>query len=148
MKVINKNGKYMVTDVVTRILEKTVKLSNGCLQYNGSCSIWGYGQTSIGRKTLHAHRVIYEQLVGPVSKDLVIDHLCKNKQCVNIEHLEAVTCRENLMRGDTLAAKNASKIHCIRGHEFDYKDKQGKRVCKTCKKLWYETYGYRKEVMQ
>ena len=144
MKVKDNKGRWISTDVVSRILEKTIKLSNGCLQYNGTHSIWGYGQITIDKKTLHAHRVMYEQLVGPISSDLVIDHLCRNKSCVNVDHLEAVTCKENLMRGNTLAGNNARKIHCIRGHEFDYVDKKGKRVCKTCKKIWYETYRYHK----
>lgn len=135
-----------VKNVAIRILEKTIGLSNGCLQFTGSKSIWGYGQIGVGRKTSHAHRVIYEELVGPVPKHLVMDHLCRNRLCVNIYHLEVVTCRENLMRGEaTWAARNAKKKVCIRGHEFDYVDSKGKRVCKTCKKEWYQRYGYRKE---
>jgi hypothetical protein len=144
MRVKDKKGKWVATEVAIRILEKAVGLSNGCLEYTGSCSIHGYGQTSIGKNTLHAHRVIYERLIGPVGRKLVIDHLCRNRLCVNVYHLESVTCRENLMRGDTLAAKNARKTHCLNGHKFDYVDSNGKRVCRTCKADWHKKYGYKR----
>jgi hypothetical protein len=145
MRIKDNKGKWKSTEVAIRILEKAIGLSNGCLEYTGSHSMYGYGQTSIGKRTLHAHRVVYERLIGPVSSSLVIDHLCRNRSCVNIYHLEPVSCRENLMRGMTTRASiNARKTHCIRGHVFDYVDSNGKRVCRTCKKDWYKKYGYSK----
>ena len=146
MRVKDNKGRWITTDVVSRILEKCVGLDNGCLQYTGSLSIWGYGQISIGNKTLYAHTVMYKKLIGPIPKGLMPDHLCRNKACVNVKHLELVTCRVNLLRSEiTLASINANKTECIRGHKFDYIDSNGKRVCRKCKKLWYMQNGYRKE---
>jgi HNH endonuclease len=146
MKVSNTKCRWVSGSVVSRILEKTVKLKNGCLQYTGSCSSHGYGQISIGRKTLHAHRVIYQNLISPIDDSLVIDHLCRNRLCVNVEHLEIVTCQVNLLRSPiTMAGINARKTHCLKGHKFDYVDSQGKRVCRTCKREWYARNGYRKD---
>lgn|SRR5215469_7516285 len=104
------------------------------------CWIWrgslrkGYGQI-LGRM---AHKVIYEEMIGPVPNGLQLDHLCRNRNCVNPYHLEPVTARENLMRGKTLAAANASKTACSRGHAFTEentywrKDRLG-RNCRICR---------------
>ena len=66
---------------------------------------------------------------------MVLDHLCKNKSCVNPQHLEVVTNTENVMRADGVCALNAKKTHCKHGHEFTelntYRTKVG-RVCKQC----------------
>jgi hypothetical protein len=83
-----------------------------------------------------AHRVAFEWLVGPVPKGLVLDHLCRNRGCVNPSHLEPVTQQVNTLRGAGPAARNANKAHCKWGHEFTPEntgvDKRGKRWCKTC----------------
>jgi hypothetical protein len=146
MRVKDKNnGRFIAQSVVGRILDRIVILPNGCHEYTGGLSIWGYGQISIGKHTLHAHRVLYEQLIGPIPEGLMPDHLCRNRACVNLDHLEIVTCQVNLLRSPiTLAGINARKEVCIRGHPFDYRDGLGKRVCRKCKNLWYEENGYRK----
>jgi hypothetical protein len=111
------------------------------------CWVWdkakdrdGYGVTQIKRKNLRVHRAAYEAIVGPVPSGLVLDHLCRNRACYNPDHLEPVTNRENLMRGDTAAAKRAAQTHCKRGHEFTsantYTTSQGNRSCRECRKLW------------
>lgn len=71
-----------------------------------------------GRRQL-AHRAVYEMLVGPIPSGMQIDHLCRNKPCVNPAHLEVVTARENLMRAPTVQARNAAKMRCVNGHPFD-----------------------------
>ena len=79
----------------------------------------GYGRIQKGvGVTLLAHRVAYELEVGPIPKGLTIDHLCRTHGCVRPSHLEPVTPRENVLRGQTIPAKNANKTHCLRGHEF------------------------------
>jgi hypothetical protein len=97
----------------------------------------GYGLISVGLTNRPAHRVVYELTFGPVPILLDIDHLCRNTACCNPAHLEAVTRRENLMRGIGLSAQNARKTHCKRGHPLDEANtwrnpKNGSRHCRTC----------------
>jgi HNH endonuclease len=82
----------------------------------------------------YAHRVAYEMWFGPIPDGLVIDHLCRNRACVNPAHMEPVTHRENLLRGTGASARQAAKKTCIRGHEFDVRNKNG-RECTTCIRL-------------
>jgi len=85
-----------------------------------------------------AHRFSYEAYIGPIEPGLVIDHLCHVRRCVNPNHLEAVTQKENLLRSDTFQARNAVKTHCVNGHEFDQKNTYirkrpgGGRMCAKC----------------
>jgi len=95
--------------------------SGECWNYTGAT--WkGYGQfgVKVGDKwkTMKAHRVSYELLVGPIPEGLQLDHLCRNPRCVNPTHLEPVTNRTNGLRGTSFAAKHAVKTHCNYGHKF------------------------------
>lgn len=110
----------------------------GCWIWTGSLTDRGYGdRVWLDDGTRQApHRVAYELLVGPIPDGLVIDHLCRTRNCVNPHHLEPVTCRENLMRGETLAAQNWLKTHCVNGHAFTKENTRitpdGHRACRTC----------------
>ncbi len=97
-----------------------------------------------------AHRLSYELVKGEIPDGLVIDHTCRNTLCVNPDHLEPVTQRENLLRGNTENAKNNAKTHCLRGHEFTpentYLRDDGKRRtrhCRLCAKIRAEIYKQR-----
>ena len=84
-----------------------------------------------------AHRIGYEQLVGPIPKGLELDHLCRVRHCVNPDHLEPVTHKENTLRGSCPAAVNARKTHCKRGHPLTddniaRQSKTNARVCLKC----------------
>ena len=86
-----------------------------------------------------AHRVAYEKAYGPIPEGLVIDHLCRNGLCVNPEHLEAVTRKENILRGEGACAQNARKTHCKRGHELIPENlierSDGRRDCLLCDRI-------------
>lgn len=112
---------------------------------SGDCWEWladktnGYGRFVIGNnKKVRAHRFAYERLVGEIPEGLVIDHLCRNRACVNPKHMEVVTNRENILRGEGLTAINARKTHCNRGHKFTSENTRpngvnGKgRKCREC----------------
>lgn len=121
-----------------RFWDKTVIVTEASI-FPGPCWIWtagldrdGYGRFSWRGKTRGAHRVSLVELGSDIPDDLVPDHLCRIRNCVNPAHLEAVTTRANLMRGDTPAARNAAKTHCYRGHRLDRARPNGERYCGTC----------------
>lgn len=105
-----------------------------CWRWTGALQNAGYGQ--YGKPAVLAHRWSYELHVGPIPTDLVVDHLCRNRWCVNPEHLEVVTLAENIIRGESLPAKNKRKTHCPKGHPYDDENthltSQGWRICRAC----------------
>ena len=94
-----------------------------------------FGATAGTKGTVYAHRYAYTLLVGPIPEGLWIDHLCRIRLCVNPAHLEPVTPRENLMRGNGPAAINARKEHCPQGHPYDEANTEYviSRRCRTCR---------------
>ena len=106
-------------------------LDDGCWEWLGSTST-GYGCFRRG----YAHRYSYELHKGAIPDGLQIDHLCRNRLCVNPDHLEAVTVRVNVLRGVSRVAANARQSHCIRGHEFTPENTRrranGSRACREC----------------
>jgi len=120
-----------------KILANITRDKNGCWVWNGYTKGW-YANISVDGKSKKAHRVSYEAFVGPIPDGKQIDHLCRNKSCVNPTHLEPVSQRENILRSDSMPAKNVLKTHCYKGHEFTgentYRDREGNRSCKACKK--------------
>lgn len=123
------------------------------IEVTGFCWLWtgatdrGYPRVSYGgRSAARAHRVVYELLVGKIPEGRYLDHLCRVRHCVNPDHLEPVTARENTMRSPIAPAYlNSLKTHCPRGHEYAGSNvgvmKEGSRYCRECKRArerdWY-----------
>lgn len=94
---------------------------NGCWEWCASKNQKGYGQFDMNRIQYKAHRVSYAIKHGGLYSQLQIDHLCRNRGCVNPDHLELVTNKENVLRGElprTSKERFANQTHCKRGHEF------------------------------
>lgn len=126
----------MEIDYADRFWSKVLADGTGCWIWQAYVDTDGYGRFWIDGSTHRAHRVAYELVKGPIPEGLQLDHLCRVTTCVNPPHLEAVTGRENVLRGETLAAANAAKTHCANGHPYSaentrYEDR-GERACRTC----------------
>ena len=117
-------------------------LLSGCWLWKGKLS-HGYGYFIGGR----AHRISYEHWNGKIPEDKVIDHLCRNRNCVNPQHLEVVTQQENYIRGNT-GKHNLEKTHCPKGHELtedNVKLQGNKRACRICARERFRTH-YRENI--
>src|SRR5262245_17007433 len=131
-----------VREVKMRLIECPIEAwpmtrqDDGCWVWKGSLSN-GYGiLTDVNGKRVRLHRFLWERLNGPVPDGFQLDHLCRVRNCLNPDHLEVVTCRENVLRGIGPAAVNARKVICIHGHPFAGPNlrinKRGDRACRTC----------------
>lgn len=113
----------------------------GCWLWMGVIAPSGYAQTSAWDGTrnigIRAHRVTYTEAKGPIADGMQIDHLCRNRWCVNPAHLEQVTQQENVSRGIGATATNGRKTHCNAGHPLSGDnlaiEASGARRCRACK---------------
>lgn len=112
----------------------------GCWMWMMKIDRHGYGCSWGGASKEKAHRVFYTLFVGPIRDGMTIDHLCRNRWCVNPAHLEQVTGRENGFRGQGFHAVNARKTHCVNGHLLDGenlgigRNPHWQRFCRTCRR--------------
>lgn len=113
----------------------------GCWIWTAFIDDCGYGSFWAPRGTQAAHRWSWEHLIGRIPAGMVLDHLCRVRECVNPAHLEPVEVSENFFRSDAPASMNAVKTHCVRGHELSgenlYLRPDGGRNCRAC----YRMYG-------
>jgi hypothetical protein len=107
-----------------------------CNLHLGAPNNSGYISRSFGGRMRGVHEIAWIKANGPIPPGLEVDHTCGNRTCVEPTHLRLLTHRQNLLAGDTLAARNAAKTHCSNGHAFDaantHVTKQGKRHCRAC----------------
>jgi HNH endonuclease len=106
-----------------------------CWPWTAYCVPRGYGQFSVAGRLVKAHTFAYELGHGPIPEGLEPDHLCRNPPCCNPAHLEPVTHRENVRRGDSPAGHHARAAQCPKGHPYDAENTQndrGGRRCATC----------------
>ncbi len=124
-------------EVEQRFLDKIRKTAS-CWVWIGAIKDNGYGSYYDDGKVVSAHRYSYEAFNGPIPDGFVIDHLCRTRHCVNPDHLEAVTQRENLRRGAGFIGRQTRQTACVRGHELAgdnlYVTPSGKRQCRACRK--------------
>ncbi len=90
-----------------------VKEIDGCWIWQGYLNDDGYGRLRWKGRLILTHVLAYNLKVGEVPVGLELDHTCRNRACINVEHLEPVTHKENMRRG---IAKNTKKTVCKRGH--------------------------------
>lgn len=137
---------YGARPEIDRFNEKfVIDSTTNCWNWIGKPRDDGYCLFSVGSKKdgsmhdVYAHRWSYEHFIGDIPDGYTIDHKCRNRRCVNPNHLEAVTNIVNVMRGNSIPALNARKLYCKHGHPLDdantytYKDRQ--RHCRICHAL-------------
>ena len=122
-----------------RLASKSRRTRSGCMEWRGATQSRGYGSVCIGaKKTALAHRVAYFLHHGGIDAALTIDHLCRNRRCVNPAHLEQVSNRTNILRGEGFSATNARKTHCDAGHALAGDNlivkARGSRNCRECQR--------------
>lgn len=131
------NSNILIKDI-ERLANKFTISQNGCWEWIAYIDNNGYGRISINSKSRLAHRVMYMITNKKLNKSLEIDHLCKNRKCINPKHLEEVEAIENTKRGDAWLY-NINKTHCRKGHQYDkdntYIYSDGRRACRKCDRL-------------
>lgn len=125
---------YTLRDSRSRFFSKITKLKNGCWKWKGSLTSQGYSQFYFNGAMTTGHRFSYRLSRGEIPSDLFLDHLCRNRWCSNPKHLEAVSAKENILRGNGITAMNARKTHCNHGHSLsgDNLEVVTERRCRAC----------------
>lgn len=122
------------------IAKLRIDRDSGCWVFGGSKNPRGYGLVSVRKQmfnentTCRPHRLLYAYFIGPFNLSLTLDHLCRNPACCNPWHLEPVTLKENILRGECPCAINARKHKCACGQEYTayYRGDKLVRRCRPC----------------
>ena len=153
-------GKFRAL-ALQRLFEHAVAVvqEDHCWEWLGGKNYYGYARIRwprVHRQPLGlppeslAHRIAYLLFRGPIPLGKELDHLCRNRGCVNPGHLEVVLHRTNVLRGAGPSAGHARKTHCVHGHLFDipntYIYKGRRRMCRACRALrvaaWYKVHAH------
>jgi hypothetical protein len=145
--------------VAARIRTRSQETPTGCIEWSGTVKNDGYGKIKLrhgGRtRTTGPHRAAWLSMVGPIPEGLQIDHLCRNRLCVNINHLEVVTCSVNVSRADHSGKKGRSgtiagqQIHSCGKHGRDdgylrtQRDGYTRWECRICRRARMQAYRAR-----
>ena len=127
-------------DLLESIARQSWITPGGCWEWTGNLNESGYGRVNAGGRPQRAHRVSYRLFRGVIPQGVTLDHLCRNRACVNPGHLEPVDRATNVLRGESEPARNGRKSECKWGHPFDsentgvYTDARGRRhrYCRAC----------------
>lgn len=122
-----------------RVLSRLILDPSGCLLWTGATTKGGYGVVGAERPTrgiLYVHRLMYEWFVGPIPDGKQIDHLCRVRHCAAPAHLEAVTLRVNVLRGEGPSAQASRRTHCPQGHPYDAANTYRFRTYRQCRACW------------
>jgi hypothetical protein len=109
---------------------------NDCIESKKGITTNGYSRIRVNGKLIQAHRWAWELVNGKIPNGLVIDHICRNRKCISLEHLRMVTQQENIMAG---LHNIDNRSHCNQGHPFVKENimirKSGKRECSECNRI-------------
>ncbi len=125
-------------ETIQRFMNKVdISSDSDCVFWIGSKDYGGYGRFNVAGVNSFAHRYIYEISEGPIPEGMFIDHICRNRSCVNTLHLRVVTPRQNSLENSvSIPAIRHKQVECVNGHKFDaantYRTKNGLRQCRKC----------------
>jgi len=134
------------TPPIARFWQKVKKTENGCWRWTAYIDSDGYGRFywQSGRTAGLAHQFSYAFFKAPLDPTLTVDHVCRNRWCVNPDHLRQISGYQNILIGEGASAVNARKTRCKRGHAFSSNNTRiasdGSRVCLICEKERVDKY--------